>query len=194
MRISGTVPLERTLFHDSGRKIRDEKENDTFSNVLKSSSAAPEETADELAESAGKPSGITESGRNSTGANKLTDVQKQYLKDQYDMGGLSDQEFDSLLADLTNMGALSYQDYRLAHMMSAHIGPSGIVYFGTRDSNEQEAPVSGDAVTNFRQANRQEAKYADYARVWLGVGPSNGVSKTAAAHRRIEELLEELGA
>ena len=57
---------------------------------------------------------ITEAGRNSTGKHILTDAEKQYLKQKYDVSDQDDSR--SLLVKLTNMGALSYQDYKLTKL------------------------------------------------------------------------------
>lgn len=42
-----------------------------------------------------------------SGKNELTEVQKIFLRDKYDMAHLSREEFDALLADLVDMGAIS---------------------------------------------------------------------------------------
>jgi hypothetical protein len=70
---------------------------------------------------------LTEAGKNSKGGQELTNVQKQYLRDKYDLSTLTDRKSDTLLAELTNMGVLSYRDYRLSHLCC---GKTGVFYIG----------------------------------------------------------------
>lgn len=77
---------------------------------------------------------LTEAGKDSKGGKELTNVQKQYLRDKYDLSTLTDKKGDTLLAELTNMGVLSYRDYRLSHLCCGEKGIH-ITELGDRKKN-----------------------------------------------------------
>lgn len=196
MAISVTNPLGETFLPDFMGKAQAKKEQDSFSDALKS--AFGEKTGRDtvhLAQKTAESSAITEKGKASTGAKELTDVQKQYLKGKYNLGGLSESQFNSLLADLTNMGTLSYQDYKLANLTVAYVGPNRVGQVTCHRAGEKErnsASASNNYAAYYRQLNREEQKQIAYAATQGGAEPIGMAGKCTAAHRRIEELLDEL--
>ena len=91
---------------------------------------------------------ITEAGRNSTGKHTLTDVEKQYLRQKYDVSDLSDSQEDSLLVELTNMGALSYQDYKRANIC---IGPDKPITVRLGQTDVLEKLSRNNAAESYRE-------------------------------------------
>ena len=196
MTIGMTSLLGKTVLPDFTGKAQTKKEQDSFSDALKSA-FGKEAGCDtvRLAQKIEESSGITEKGMASTGANELTDVKKQYLKGKYNLGGLSESQFDSLLADLTNLGALSYQDYKLANLTVVYLGPNGVGQATCHRAGEKErnsVSASNNYAAYYRQLNREEQKQIAYAATQGGAEPTGIAGKCTAAHRRIEELLDEL--
>ena len=108
--------------------LRTEKSN-IFEQLMQNTSKSSETGGDSIQISAEKAAGgspvLTEAGKNSKGTHVLTDIEKQYLKGKYNVSDLSESEQDSLLTELTNMGALSSQDTSGSRV--EYLGPTGVL-------------------------------------------------------------------
>jgi sugar/nucleoside kinase (ribokinase family) len=196
MKIDGTVSPRFGMFPGFADGIQSSSDSGLFSDALENASKAAEENQDKISLSADTAAGDADS----TGA--LTDAQKQYLKDKYhltDLSNLSQSEFNSILADLNQMGVLSDQDYQQANLRPVLVGPNGIGMITTRNASDNWLSPS-DSFSNafgyYQQMDQEEQQQIQYAEEHWGLTPSDPnydrVSENLAAHQRIENLLESL--
>lgn len=167
----------------------------TFVSALQSASQQAKENQDSVqfsAQSTGNVPTLTDDAKNSTGEKTLTDVQKQYLRDKYhlsDSSDLSESELNQLLIELTNDGALSYQDYRLAD--AAPTTPAGTVAISSQESAKDLFSSSRNYSEYFQNVIDGEKEEAGNIREHYGVEASS-YGKCVEAHQRIENLLNSL--
>ncbi len=119
-------------------------------------------------------------------------MQKQYLRDKYhltDSSDLSGSELNQLLIELTNDGALSYQDYRLADAVPTT--PAGTVAISSQESAKDLFSSSRNYSEYFQNVIDGEKEETGYVKEHYGVEASS-YGKCAEAHQRIENLLNSL--
>ncbi|WP_411677074.1 hypothetical protein, partial [Caproicibacter sp.] len=168
---------------DSKSKPKQGTSSASFAEKLNSASKSNQDTVQLSENQSGQTANITEAGRNSTGTKTLTAAQKQYLREKYhlaDSSGLSDSQLNSLLADLTNDGALSYQDYRRAHIRVCALLPSGAVFpLGTPFPSGK---TSGNYAGYYQKIIQGEQEGADYIKENYGIDPSADYYDCINAH------------
>lgn len=134
---------------------------------------------------------ITEAGKKSKGDQTLTDVQKQYLKEKYNVLDLPQSKQDELLKELTNMGALSYQDYKMSHLsvISVSALPMTVCLGKTEDleglSPNNQAEKYRELLL-FEETGRKVTKQSEGTVAAAQYDPYIG------AHRKIYNLLQSL--
>ena len=129
--------------------------------------------------------GITNEGKNSTGDKKLTDEQKKYLSQKYDVTDMPASQRQSLLGELTNMGALSFDDYKLSHMRTVPAICTTRVYNPSADWS------TSNTLAYYKTISQQELE--DYDTVFQATGKKqDDLKEFSASHSRIEDLLQSL--
>jgi hypothetical protein len=196
MMINSLSSIEINGLSDFGNSTKKSTKSGTFADAFQSVSQQLKEKQDVIqlsAQDTGNSAAITDSGKKSTGGNSLTEVQKQYLRDKYhlsDSSGLSETELDHLLTDLTNEGALSYQDYRLAG--ACPTTPEGVAVVSTQKPTGELLSSSGNYGEFFGQVVQGEKSDADYIREKYGIEAPSAYHDCIEAHQRIENLLNSL--
>lgn len=118
MTVNSTASIKPGIIPGFMDETKNKAASRSFADVLQSTSR----------ENSDKASLSPEASQGSAETGKLTDVQKQILRDKYhltDLSGLSGKDFDSILKDLNQMGALSDQDYKLRNLRTIPSVPIG---------------------------------------------------------------------
>jgi len=193
MTINPLSATQTSSLIDSKSKPKQGTNSASFANKLTCASKSNQDKIQLSANQSGQTASITEAGRESTGKETLSAAQKKYLREKYhlaDSSDLSSSQLNSLLADLTNDGALSYQDYRRAHLHP--ITPPGTVVITTRTSDGTLLSTSGNYAGYYQNVIQGEQEDADYIKKNYGIGPSADYYDCINAHQRIEDLLDDL--
>ena len=132
---------------------------------------------------------LTEAGRNSEGDETLTDTQLLALRNKYNISTLSSRKSTELLAELTNLGVLSYCDYKYSNVCVMALGPHGESCGYTKDTFD--SAYSNTYVIHLRE-QMVMADAVRKANLKIGKKSSPEVDATDAAHEHVYALLEKL--
>lgn len=131
--------------------------------------------------------GITQEGKDSKGDKQLTEAQRKYLSQKYNVKDMPASQRQSLLGELTNMGALSFEDYRLSHLRP--VPPEGVAI--TRVYNPSADGSCRDVVAYYKSIAQQELEDGDT--VFQATGKrQNNFKEFSASHSRVADLLQTL--
>jgi len=103
------------------------------------------------------------------GTSKLTQEQLDYLKSNYDLSDMSKQDYYDLMADLTNMNAISIED-----VVSQHMKPMipGVAVMSISESDSERGFAHFNKYGNLKENLLQYMEDLDYMDEWLVNGHS----------------------
>ncbi len=143
--------------------------------------------------------GITNEGKNSTGDKQLTEAQRKYLSQKYDVTDMPASQRQSLLGELTNMGVLSFDDYKRSHLRP--VPPEGVILGGVYNSstgkiegrvyNPSADWPTRDILAHYKTIAHQETEDYDYIYQTTGK-KQNNFKEFSASHSRVADLLQTL--
>lgn len=143
--------------------------------------------------------GITQGGKDSKGDKQLTEAQRKYLSQKYNVKDMPASQRQSLLAELANMGALSFEDYKMSDLRP--LPPEGVMLGGIYDSSTGEIkgrvynPAADwptrDVLAHYKTISQQETEDYDYIYHTTGK-KQNNFKEFSASHSRVADLLQTL--